>query len=976
MSPRNSTPAVASMLQKTACNRIFTIPSVHESLISGLDGLGGPALQFQTIPTLAQVFPNLGKEKSHYPFEPYPEAAITPALDAVFLYLHSSGSTGYPKPIPLTNRCQLHWLQQPLPPFHSLGNCMQLYTPLISVITVALYAPTSFHDPTAPPVIPTSENILDNLRKTGANCIIVVPSFLEQWAWDEKAVETLKNMSLVLYGGGPLSSKVGDALCAAGVSLAVQYGTTEFGAPTQLPDKVQLENGLWEWMRFGLSVLIRWVHQGDETYECQLLTTEKYQMAVENMSDVKGYATSDLFVKHPTHEGLWKIIGRTDDVLTLASGEKTVPAMMEGIISSSAHVNGVIMFGRGRNQVGVLVEPRSAHVDLADNKAIEEFRNRIWYEVDEANKNAPTFSRIFKEMILITSPDKPMFRVGKGTTSKNATLKAYEEEIDALTVEASTKIGNSTAPPSEWTVSTLEHWLNEQATELALGTIVVPNIDLFAQGFDSLSATFLRNRIIGAMRSFPDLQLRAAARRIPHNLVFECPNIKLLADRVAKIAGQPQSQVNEQVKGSALHDAKMEIETMLGKYSAELRRTKKTNGSHVESSASTKAGRTVVLLTGSTGGLGSYLLASLLKNEEVAKVYALNRHSKASRVQQRQTAVFEDRELDVALLKLDKLIFIEADATAERCGLNEQTYDQLRQSVTVIIHSAWRVDFNLPLSSFEPNVRGTFQLVDLALSSTLHSTPRFLFISSVGSAQGWDRSRGAFPEDVQLDASVAVGSGYGASKYIAERLVTSSGLNATSLRLGQIAGGPNGAWTLSDWFPILVKSSLALGKFPNIQAYVSWMPAEKVSAAILDVALAKHAPPPALNIVHPHPVSWPDVLKPVRDAVVAKKRLPKESLPFVRMSEWVALLEMRAEEATESDINAIPAIKLLDWFRALAGVDEDLQRTGRTDVEVGGIVKMVTEKAQSISATLSGLSQIGQADAKLWVDYWIARGLF
>lgn len=52
--------------------------------------------------------------------------------------------------------------------------------------------------------------------------------------------------------------------------------------------------------------------------------------------------------------------------------------------------------------------------------------------VEEANKEAPAFSRLFKEMILVTSMDKPMLRAGKGTVIKKATMKLYESEIDAL----------------------------------------------------------------------------------------------------------------------------------------------------------------------------------------------------------------------------------------------------------------------------------------------------------------------------------------------------------------------------------------------------------------------------------------------------------------------------------------------------------------------------------------------------------------
>lgn len=54
--------------------------------------------------------------------------------------------------------------------------------------------------------------------------------------------------------------------------------------------------------------------------------------------------------------------------------------------------------------------------------------------VEEANKTSPSFSRIFKEMILVTSPDKPMFRVAKGTVSKKPTVQMYQGEIDALWV--------------------------------------------------------------------------------------------------------------------------------------------------------------------------------------------------------------------------------------------------------------------------------------------------------------------------------------------------------------------------------------------------------------------------------------------------------------------------------------------------------------------------------------------------------------
>lgn len=57
---------------------------------------------------------------------------------------------------------------------------------------------------------------------------------------------------------------------------------------------------------------------------------------------------------------------------------------------------------------------------------------RIRPSIDRANTDAPAFSRIFKEMILVTKPDKPLPRAPKGTIKRKAALTEYAEEIGAL----------------------------------------------------------------------------------------------------------------------------------------------------------------------------------------------------------------------------------------------------------------------------------------------------------------------------------------------------------------------------------------------------------------------------------------------------------------------------------------------------------------------------------------------------------------
>lgn len=54
--------------------------------------------------------------------------------------------------------------------------------------------------------------------------------------------------------------------------------------------------------------------------------------------------------------------------------------------------------------------------------------------MEQANKVAPAFSKIFKEMILIASKAKPLPRTAKGTVVKKMSMQLYADEIDAMLV--------------------------------------------------------------------------------------------------------------------------------------------------------------------------------------------------------------------------------------------------------------------------------------------------------------------------------------------------------------------------------------------------------------------------------------------------------------------------------------------------------------------------------------------------------------
>ncbi|KAG6374188.1 hypothetical protein JVT61DRAFT_4841 [Boletus reticuloceps] len=484
--------------------------------------------------------------------------------------------------------------------------------------------------------------------------------------------------------------------------------------------------------------------------------------------------------------------------------------------------------------------------------------NSVRREIEEANKEAPAFSRIFKEMILVTSKEKPMLRAGKGTVIKKATMKLYESEVDALyaSVEASARAGIDVPLPPTWSQIDVEKWLMVHATAVNAGKPIKVDADVFEQGFDSLSSTFLRNRIIGSLAASSHETIQAAASQISQDIVFTNPTLRLLAKRLIQLLA------GEEGSFSPAPDPQVEIEDMIAKYSIGL-------GKLGDGAPGRFHDRHVVLLTGSTGGLGSYLLASLLSREDVALVYAFNRPSKTDTIQHRQRAAFEDRGLDTALLDSDKLIHI----------------------------------------------------------------------------------------------------------------LTSSKLPATSFRIGQVTGGaPRGAWSTTDWVPIIVKSSVSLARFPRREV-ISWLPPHGVSDAILDVAFAHEEPPLAVNLVHPRPSAWKSIMQPISEALYQKHLTPSR-LPLIPFTEWVERLEEQAANTTEENAQRVPAVKLLGFMRAMAQGDAVIRRESSSseyvseDVEVAGSPRFATDVARRASETMRHLEPLSAVDAERWVEYWASVGMF
>ncbi|EMD35494.1 hypothetical protein CERSUDRAFT_157295 [Gelatoporia subvermispora B] len=940
LSTRNSPAAVAHLVRSTGIHLlVVSLDPAMQRLAQQVQEIlsaDGHPLQFASMPKFDELY-NDSEEGLDAQMGEL-------GLDNIMLILHSSGSTAFPKPIPFKARSFLYWGTAPYfgefdvcglvvgaqspPMFHAMGSANMMWPPCTGVI-IASFKPCS------PPVIPTPEVLIESVAATNCGLVYCVPSFVEAWARNPAYLPILKAQKAIAFGGAPLEKATGDMLRAQGVNLLPFYGLTEIGSSSMfIPDLTTHAD--WEYFKFSphIEIVLEPRDEDERIFELFILESENYSPNVLNVTvrDRRAYATNDLLQRHPTRPDLWRVFGRADDQIMLSTGEKTNPGPLEAILLKDASIAAAIMFGRGRFQNGVLIQPKEG-VDPTDEKQLAAFRNKIWPTVERMNEYAPQHSRVFKEMIVVTSPSKPLEFTAKGTPRRQVCLNAYEAEIDAAYAAAENSSQTDLAPPPEWTQDTVSAFIRA-VVEKVLTSSLADDADLFQHGCDSLQATYIRNAILKALRSSTTI----SANKVPLNFVYSNPTIGALSSFVWSLfsEGQPGSaEAQLEAKARAMS-------AMVEKYSKDFGRLAKPtqNGFHVDD------GQTY-LVTGTTGRLGCHLLSQLLQDPKVAKVYGLNRGAPGSeaKLAERQKNAFILWGLDASLLSSSKLTLLACDYPKPLLGLNEGTYREIQNSVTTIIHNAWRVDFNLSLSSFEPLVAGMRNIIDLALGSPKPQGPHISFVSSISSLFGYKSSEPAAEEHI-TDPKMSVGMGYGESKYVAETLLArvseETGLRTTVVRVGQLGGDTQvGGWNPKEWVAAIVAVSQIVGCVPSRDEELTWLPVDTAASALVEFSRADQR---VVHLIHPRPVPWNAIFSPIAE------RLNLELVPY---PEWIQRLRI-ADEA-QVDGQQSSALALREFFES---------SVSEADMHLD------TTKAVRTSKTLQEIRPLGKEDAMKWLDFW------
>lgn len=927
--------------------------------------------------------------------EPYPyQTPLEKAKGDGAFVCHTSGTTGIPKPCIYTHEFMLRMARTMLlTPPSGYTSLQSLLGHNVQILLLPLFHPAGVQlailnavfnrcvviipSWTAPPSI---ESLLAISRNVKADWAMASPFTLEALAKDEAMLDEIASqLKLLVFAGGSLPKMLGDVI-AKKIRLVSFLGSSETaGLPVIYPDEFDSSEN-WEYMMFHPKISASLQPQTADSFELVLeksTSAQMYQPIFDRFPQLNKFRTGDLFKKHPTRSNMWAHASRADDIIVFLNGEKTNPVSFENHLTKHRDIEAAIVFGDQRFEAGVLIELKAGRSPQSPED-MANYVKGLWPIIEQANQDAPAHARITTSHVLFTNPEKPFLRTPKGTVMRKATLDRYADEIDKLYQDVES-IHDGPSDNSEGKVD-----LNDLGAVLAVVQAaceesttlqgIDANDDILASGVDSLQI----------MRLCRNLRSKTGVGDLKPAMIYSNPTPVALAKVIQKVAKGNRRLSDEQ----QTLDRSARLEEYLASY---IRGIDEIAATQPQTTSKEKRGAIptshTCIITGTTGTIGAYILRALMAHDQVDTIYCLNRGPDSASRQ-----AVNNAEVDAHLpTTFPKTVhFIEADISHDTFNIELELFETLSSSATLIIHNAWPVDFNLPLSAFTKHLAGVKNLCKFSTQGT--HRPAIMFLSSVSAVMGLAfNSDKPVPEEIFDDPSVTVENGYAESKYLAERIVKHAAgslhIPVIVARIGQVCGAIRspGRWNPKEWVPRLITSSIDLGIIPDsLGTYdagiqdVDWIPVDVLADALIEILLkgqtntSSQGQPGRLEVYHlmnPKRTSWATLLPAIVE--MSKNSKPRStkygsgdatSLSIVTREKWLETLHDSANNLDSAhggrqiSTDISPALKLLDFY------EDKLAENVFAQFDMADAV--------SSSTVLQQIESISLKDMRQWVRLW------
>jgi thioester reductase-like protein len=362
-----------------------------------------------------------------------------------------------------------------------------------------------------------------------------------------------------------------------------------------------------------------------------------------------------------------------------------------------------------------------------------------------------------------------------------------------------------------------------------------------------------------------------------------------------------------------------------------------------------------LLLTGTTGFLGAFLLKELLETTS-ARILCLVRFTDPTgEVASAGIARIRKNLLDLGLWNdsiLERIEVVPGNLSHKRLGLEPKAYKELVAHVQVIIHAAATVNLVYPYAALrDANVGGTREVLRLASQSgaTLH------YVSTNGVLPASDKP---WPETSMIEVDAVpenLVDGYGQTKYVAEQLVHEAarrGMPVRILRAGTISGHSTlGSTNTYDLFTALLVESLHIGYAPDISGWRAEMtPVDYVSKAITTLSNDVHTKQSVFHLGDSNPVETSSLF----DAL-AELGYPTQLLEWTK---WVSLWTQKRGSAK----------------RGAGSFTADILRGGMPTVEFLKDITILGDETTKVALTDLQRPQIDIKLLETYARHWYARG--